>query len=127
MVITTGWAMAVTIGVYESFWVSGGHINPAVTIALAAMGSFPWSMVPGYIVSQFLGAFVGAILVYLAYMDHFRETTVKTTKLGIFSIIPQIRSIPKNFLTEVIGTFALVLGVMAITAPKAESHKGLSQ
>lgn len=64
IVITTGWAMGVTFGVYASIWVSGGHINPAVTIALAAMGSFPWSMVPGYIVSQFLGAFVGAILVY---------------------------------------------------------------
>jgi glycerol uptake facilitator protein len=125
IVITTGWAMAVTIGVYASFWVSGGHINPAVTISLAALGRFPWSMVPGYIVSQFLGAFVGAILVYLAYMDHFRETTDKAAKLSVFSTIPQIRSIPKNFLTEVIATFALVLGVMAITAPESGVPQGL--
>jgi len=119
IVITTGWAMGVTVGVYASFWASGGHINPAVTIALASLGLFPWSMVPGYIVAQILGAFVGAVIVYIAYMDHFRETQDRSVKLGVFCTIPQIRSLPKNFVTEVIGTLVLMLGVLAITSRQA--------
>ncbi|MDK2920376.1 MAG: glycerol uptake facilitator protein, partial [Candidatus Petromonas sp.] len=84
IVITTGWGLAVAVAVYITGWVSGAHINPAVTIALAAVGDFPWSLVPGYIISQILGAFVGAVLVYLSYKEHFAETESADDKLAVF-------------------------------------------
>ncbi|MCS6964704.1 MIP/aquaporin family protein [Thermoflexus sp.] len=116
IVITTGWAMAVAMAVYAVGRISGAHINPAVTIALAATGRFPWADVPLYIVGQFIGAFIGAVLVWLAYYPHWAETPDPKLKLAVFSTAPNIRNYPLNFITEVIGTFMLVFGVLAIGA-----------
>jgi len=122
IVITTGWAFAVAVAVYAVGWVSGAHINPAVTIGLAAIGKFPWSQVPGYILAQMIGAFLGAVIVFLAYLLHWAETDDQGAKLAVFSTGPAIRNYPLNLLTEIIGTFVLVLGVLAIT----DSHNALS-
>jgi glycerol uptake facilitator protein len=113
IVITFGWAMAVAIAVYAAA-ISGAHINPAVTVGLASIGAHPWAQVPGYIIAQFLGAFVGAVLVWLTYYDHWKETDDPVLKLGVFSTIPQIRNTVPNFVTEVIGTAVLLFGVLAI-------------
>jgi glycerol uptake facilitator protein len=118
IVITTGWAMAVAVAVYAVGRISGAHINPAVTIALAAVGKFPWSDVPLYIVGQFIGAFIGAVLVWLAYYPHWAETPDPALKRAVFCTAPNIRNYPLNFITEVIGTSTLVFGVLAITANK---------
>lgn len=116
IVITFGWGMAVAIAVYCVGAISGAHINPAVTIGLAVIGQFPWAQVPGYIIAQLLGAFVGAVLVWLTYFDHWKETDDPTLKLGVFCTIPQIRNTVSNFVTEVIGTAMLLFGVVAIVA-----------
>ncbi len=118
IVITTGWAMAVAMAVYAVGRISGAHINPAVTIALAASGRFPWSDVPLYIVGQFIGAFIGAVLVWLAYYPHWAETPDPALKRAVFCTAPNIRNYPLNFITEVVGTFMLVFGVLAIGANK---------
>ena len=114
IVITFGWGMAVAIAVYAVVAVSGAHINPAVTVGLASVGLLPWAQVPGYIIAQLLGAFVGAVLVWLTYYDHWKETDDPVLKLGVFSTIPQIRNTVPNFVTEVIGTAMLLFGVLAI-------------
>lgn len=113
IVITLGWGMAVAIAVYAAA-ISGAHINPAVTVGLASIGAFPWVNVIPYIIAQFLGAFVGAVLVWLTYYDHWKETDDPVLKLGVFSTIPQIRNTVPNFITEVIGTAMLLFGVLAI-------------
>jgi glycerol uptake facilitator protein len=115
IVITFGWGMAVAIAVYVAA-ISGAHINPAVTVGLASIGAFPWAQVPGYIIAQLLGAFVGAVLVWITYYDHWKETDDPVLKLGVFSTIPQIRNTVPNFITEVIGTAMLLFGVLAIIA-----------
>jgi len=114
IVITVGWAVAVAIAVYAVGRISGAHLNPAVTIALALIGSFPWASVPGYIVAQSLGAFVGAVLVWMAYLPHWRETTDPGAKLAVFCTGPAIASPVANCITEIIGTAVLVFGVLAI-------------
>ena len=116
IVIATGWGLAVTVAVYAIGTVSGGHINPAVTLALAATGKFSWTDVPRYVSAQMLGAFLGAVLVWLAYLPHWKETPDAAAKLGIFCTGPAIRHAPANLLTEMIGTFVLVLGALAIPA-----------
>jgi glycerol uptake facilitator protein len=116
IVITFGWAMAVAVAVYCVGQFSGAHINPAVTIAFAATGQFEWALVPGYIIAQFLGAFVGAVLVYLAYLVHWAETEDEGLKLGVFCTAPAIYNTPANVVTEIIGTFVLVFGVSGIVA-----------
>lgn len=126
IVIATGWAMAVAIGVYAVGRISGAHLNPAVTLGLAIAGKFAWSEVPRYIAGQFLGAFLGAVLVWLAYQAHWRETEDTVAKLAVFSTVPAIRRAPANLITEVIGTFVLVLGVLAIRANAAPAQSGLS-
>ncbi|PHN03465.1 MIP/aquaporin family protein [Flavilitoribacter nigricans] len=114
--ITIGWGLAVTFGVYLAGMVSGAHINPAVTLALAAGGEFSWSLVPGYILAQFLGAMLGATLVWLHYYPHWERTEDKAAKLGIFCTAPAIRHAPSNFFSEFLGTFILLLGLMALGA-----------
>jgi glycerol uptake facilitator protein len=116
VVITWAWAMGVFIGVLASLAVAGGvaHINPAVTIGLAAIDLFPWGDVPAAIAGQFLGAFIGAILVWLAYYAHWGETDDPGLKLAVFSTGPAIRNTPANLITEIIGTFVLVFGVLTI-------------
>ena len=116
IVITFGWAMAVAVAVYCVGQFSGAHINPAVTIALAVTGQFDWALVPGYIISQFLGAFVGGVIVWLAYLAHWGETDDEGLKLGVFCTAPAIYNTPANLITEIIGTFVLVFGVSGIVA-----------
>ncbi len=118
IVITTGWALAVAVAVYAVGRISGAHINPAVTVGLAAVGKFPWNQVPIYIVGQFIGAFIGAVLVWLAYLPHWGETENKAYKLAVFSTAPNVRNYPLNLITEIIGTATLVLGVLAILGNK---------
>jgi len=124
IVITFGWGMAVAIAVYAVVAVSGAHINPAVTVGLASVGVLPWAQVPGYIIAQLLGAFVGAVLVWLTYYDHWKETDDPVLKLGVFSTIPQIRNTVPNFVTEVIGTAMLLFGVLALVAHTAPFSQG---
>src|SRR5437660_409412 len=110
IVITAGWAFGVAVAVYAVGAFSGAHLNPAVTIGLASIGKFPWSSVPVYIVAQLLGAFLGATVVWLAYLPHWPVTESQPGKLAVFCTAPAIRNTTANVLTEVIGTFVLVLG-----------------
>jgi glycerol uptake facilitator protein len=114
IVIATGWAMAVAIGVYASWPISGAHINPAVTISLAVIGKFPWANVVPYIIAQMIGAFLGGVIVWLAYRKHFEATENADLKLAVFCTNPAIRDYPANLLTEIIGTFTLVFGVLSM-------------
>ena len=116
IVITFGWAMGVAIAVYCVGRISGAHINPAVTIGLAATGQFSWAQVPGYVIAQFLGAIVGAIIVYLAYLPHWRPTEDAGLKLGVFCTAPAYYNVPANLTTEIIGTAVLLFGVLGIGA-----------
>lgn len=116
IVITVGWAMAVAIAVYCVGQVSGAHINPAVTIGLAATGQFDWLQVPGYIIAQFIGAFVGGVIVWLAYLPHWRPTEDPGLKLGVFCTAPAYRATGPNMITEIIGTAVLLFGVLGIGA-----------
>ena len=114
IVITTGWGLAVAMAVYVTGWVSGAHINPAVTIGLAAIGAFDWAPVPGHIIAQMIGAFIGAVLVYLTYKQHFDETDNAALKLAVFSTGSEIRSNGWNLVTEIIGTAMLLFGILGI-------------
>ena len=118
IVITAGWAFGVTVAVYAVGTFSGAHLNPAVTIGLASIGKFPWASVPAYIAAQMLGAFLGACLVWLAYLPHWAATPDPGSKLAVFCTGPAIRNPGSNIVTEVIGTAVLVLGVLAILTPK---------
>lgn len=118
IVITFGWALAVTMAIYAVGNISGAHINPAVTLALAAGGSFPWADVPLYILAQMLGAMLGAVLVWLHYLPHWRKTTDPGLKLAVFCTGPAVRSAWANLLSEIIGTFVLIVGLLAIGANK---------
>jgi glycerol uptake facilitator protein len=120
IVITFGWAMAVAVAVYCVFQFSGGHINPAVTIGAAVTGGLEWAVVPGYLIAQFLGAFVGGVIVWLAYLPHWPETEDEGLKLGVFCTAPAIYNTPANLITEIIGTFILVFGVFGIFAYSGE-------
>jgi len=111
IVITFGWAIAVFLGVNASTALGGsGHLNPAVTIALTAIGDFDSANLLTYIAAQFAGAFAGAVVVWLSYKQHFDETTDANGKLAVFCTGPAIRNTGFNFLTEIVGTFVLVLG-----------------
>ena len=114
IVITTGWGLGVAVAVYSVFEFSSAHINPAVTVGLAASGAFAWSQVPAYILAQLIGGFIGAVIVWLAYRPHWAKTEDPQAKLDVFCTTPAIRDLPANFLTEMIGTFLLVFGVLAI-------------
>ena len=115
IVITFGWGIAVFVGVYISAAHSGAHLNPAVTIALAVAEKFEWAKVPVYIAGQFAGAMTGAFLVWVSYKKHFDETTDADAKLAVFCNSPAIPNIFFNMATEIIGTFALVFGILFIT------------
>lgn len=115
IVICFGWGLAVATAVYAVGRFSGAHINPAVTFGLASIGTIDWADVPLYLMGQFTGAFIGAVLVWLAYLLHWRETEDPGLKLAVFSTGPAIRHYGANLVTEVIGTFILVFGVLAIT------------
>ncbi|WP_047984213.1 MIP/aquaporin family protein [Ornithinibacillus californiensis] len=116
IVITVGWGLAVAMAVYAVGSVSGAHINPAVTLGFAAVGEFEWAKVPIYLTAQMIGAIIGGAVVYLAYLAHWRKTDDPATKLAVFSTAPAERSMFANFLTETIGTFVLLMGLMFIGA-----------
>lgn len=117
IVVTTGWALAVALAVYITNAFSGGHLNPAVTLGLATIGKFAWGQVLPYIVAQLAGAFVGAVLVWLAYLPHWKVEDDPSTKLGIFCTAPAVRQPVANVVTEAIGTTMLVFGVLTIITP----------
>lgn len=114
IVITTGWGLAVAMAVYATGWISGAHINPAVTIGLASIGAFQWALVPGYIVAQMVGAFIGAVLVYITYKQHFDATEDAGAKLAVFATGPEIRHTGWNLTTEIVGTAMLLFGILGI-------------
>lgn len=118
IVIATGWGLAVAVGVYCVAAISGAHLNPAVTLGLAAIGKFPWGQVPGYILAQVLGAVLGGVVVWLAYLPHWKETPDQAAKLAVFSTSPAIRTTVGNLISEGIGTLVLVFGLLAIASPE---------
>jgi glycerol uptake facilitator protein len=115
IVISAGWGFAVAMAVYVAGWASGGHINPAVTVGLAAVGEIPMTQVPVYVVGQFLGALLGAVLVWLAYLPHWEPTEDAAAKLAVFCTAPAIRHTGGNFICETIGTAMLLIGVLGIS------------
>lgn len=124
VVIVLGWGLAVTIAVYMTGFMSGAHLNPAVTLAMAAIGSLPWGQVPIYLIAQMLGAICGAILVFLHYYPHWKETPDSASILGCFATGPAIRHTWSNFLGEALGTAILVMTVMALEPNKLSSGFG---
>ena len=120
IVIATGWGLAVMVGAYAVAQFTGAHINPAVTIAFAAanINGFGWESVPSYVAGQMTGAFIGAILVWLAYLPHWGITEDKAAVRGVFCTAPAVRKPAANLITEAIGTFVLVVGVLAIPSVK---------
>ena len=115
VVIALAWGLAVMMGVLVAGPVSGAHLNPAVTLGLAIAGKFAWRQVLGYIVAQMLGGFVGALLVYVFYKDHYKATSDEPdTMLGTFCTMPAIWNPWRNFLSEFIATTLLVFIILAI-------------
>jgi glycerol uptake facilitator protein len=120
IVIAFGWAMAVFIGVYASLRLGGsGHLNPAITIALTAAGDFDPSLLLTYIGAQLVGAFTGACIAWLAYKQHFDATADKDLNMAVFCTAPAIRNPAYNLITEIIGTFILTFGALALSKPSA--------
>jgi len=123
MVITTGWALAVFVGVVVAGPYSGAHLNPAVSVGLAIAGKFDWASVPVYIAAQLIGAILGAFLTWLIYRDHFNSTSDPDTQLAVFSTGPAIRNNPLNLLSEIIGTFVLIFVVFYFTDAEIRTPK----
>ncbi len=118
IVITFGWGFAVAVAAYAVGKYSGAHLNPALTVALAFTGDLPWDKVPTYIIGQVLGAMAGAVVVYFHYLPHWRVTDDPGAKLGTFATGPAIPYTFANLISEMIGTFVLVLAILAIGANK---------
>jgi glycerol uptake facilitator protein len=125
IVIAWGWGMAVAMAVFAVGQFSGAHLNPAVTLGFAVIGNTDWGDVPKYLAGEFCGAFIGAVLVFLAYSNHWRATEDPGLKLAVFSTAPAIRNTVANIITEIIGTFVLVFGVLAIFANEATAADAL--
>ena len=115
MVIASGWAFAVMAGVFTAiaFGSSDAHLNPAVTMGFALMSGQFAKFTP-YLLAQMAGAFVGAFLVWLHFLPHWKETPDQGLKLACFCTAPAIRSFGSNLISEILGTFVLVLVVGAI-------------
>jgi glycerol uptake facilitator protein len=126
IVITFGWAMGVAMAVYAVGAFSGAHLNPAVTLGLAVAGSTDWGDVPKYIAGEFSGAFIGAVLVWVAYLNHWRPTEDPGLKLAVFCTAPAIRHTVNNLLTEIIGTFLLMFVVLAFGSAAGIGDSGLT-
>jgi glycerol uptake facilitator protein len=117
IVITTAWAFAVFVGAYSAVAMgSGAHLNPAVTIGLVVAGKTPLAEVPYYLVGEFVGAFLGAVLVWLHYQPHWSATSDPGLKLAVFATGPAIRNTVMNLISEIIGTFVLMFAILAIPA-----------
>lgn len=125
IVITLAWGLAVMCGVFIAGPYTGAHLNPAVTVSLALSGKFSWGMVIPYMAAQLVGAFLGAMTVYIFYKDHFDITDDKDTKLGVFATIPAIRNTKRNFLSEVVGTFVLILVILFLAEQGNKAEVGL--
>ncbi len=117
IVVAAGWAFAVFCAVACTAELSGAHLNPAVTVGLTLNGQFEWGHLPGYVAAQLLGAFFGAILVYVFYFDHYEATTDSDLKLATFCTSPAVRNLPLNFFCETVGTLVLVLAVLSFASP----------
>ena len=113
--IALGWGVAVTIGAYASGFMSGAHLNPAVTIGMAIAGKIGWNLVLPYIAGQMIGAMLGAVLVWIQYYPHWEETKDQAAILGTFATGPAIRKPFMNMLSELIGTFMLMFGLLAFS------------
>lgn len=120
IVITIGWALAVSFAVYAVGRFSGAHLNPAVTLALAATSQwtdqFTLGTLPMYLSGQMTGAFLGAVLVYVHYLPHWEQTSDPAAKLAVFCTAPAIRNNTANLTSEFIGTFVLLFGLSALGA-----------
>lgn len=123
IVITTAWALAVFVGVVVAGPYSGAHLNPAVSIGLAIAGKFSWAKVPIYIAAQFIGAFLGAFLVWLTYKDHYKPTEDQGAKQATFCTAPAIRNKWSNLISEIIGTFVLLFVIFHFTDAALGSEK----
>ncbi|UGA40029.1 aquaporin family protein [Chromobacterium haemolyticum] len=110
--------MAVFVGVFSVAAISGAHLNPAVSVALAVAGKFSWAKVPGYVLAQMLGGMTGAGLMWLIYRKHFDSTDCADTKLATFCTGPAIRSLPGNLVSEIVATFVLVFAILSMVAPQ---------
>jgi glycerol uptake facilitator protein len=125
IVITWGWGLGVMTAAFAVGQFSGAHLNPAVTLGFAITGDIEWSDVPEYLAGEFVGAFIGATLVWLSYLDHWRETEDPGLKLACFSTAPAIRNPISNMITEIVGTFVLVFGILSFFANEATAATGL--
>ncbi len=117
IVITMGWAMAVFVGVITVGAYSGAHLNSAVTLSLAVAGAITWDVVPTYLAAQLLGAFLGACTVWAAYMKQFEATDDADLKMAVFCTSPAVRATVPNLITEIVGTFVLIVAVFFIVKP----------
>ena len=125
VVITLAWGFAVMVGVLIAGPVSGAHLNPAVTLGLALAGTFAWNLVPGYIIAQMVGGFLGAVLVWIFYKDHYKATKDQPdAMLGTFCTMPAIWNPWRNFLSEVIATGLLVFVILAL-GTKGNANVGM--
>lgn len=125
MVITTGWAFAVAIPALIFGSYSGAHFNPALTIALAVIGKVAWANVPIYLAGQFIGGFLGAVLVFIYNYDQFKSTENQGDKLAVFCTGPAVRNSGLNFICEVVGTFVLVFGILGMGAQNLSNGMGV--
>lgn len=125
VVVTIAWGLAVMLGVFIAGPYSGAHLNPAVTLGLAAAGTFPWSLAVPYIVAQMLGGFVGAVLVYAFYKDHYDATDDPALKLATFCTAPAIRNYGRNLFSEALGTFVLVFVILALATEGNTPEMGM--
>lgn len=117
IVITFGWAIAVFVAVFVAAKTSGAHLNPAITVAFAYLQKIGADTIPLYLGGQFLGAMLGALIVWLFYQPHFTLTDDKDLKRAVFCTAPAIRNTTSNLISEIIGTFVLVFGALYIAAP----------
>ncbi|GEK07212.1 aquaporin family protein [Schleiferilactobacillus harbinensis] len=116
--ITLGWGLAVTLGVYSAAFMGPAHLNPAVTLAFAVIGKFPWAWVAPFIIAQILGGFLAGVVVWIQYYPHWAATDDPATTLGVFATGPAIRSYFANFISEFIGTAVLIFGLLAFSRGK---------
>ena len=120
VLITSAWGFSVFVGVFITGQFSGAHLNPAVTIGLAVAEKFSWTLVPGYLIAQLLGAMMGSWICYITYIDHYKVTSDEDSVRSTFCTGPAIRNLKNNFFSEFIGTFVLVFGVLFIAIPNIE-------
>jgi glycerol uptake facilitator protein len=126
IVVSFGWGFAVAVSVYLAGYLSGAHLNPAVTFAFVLSGATSLKLLPIYWVGQFLGAILGGIFVWLNYYSQFKATEDSHFKLLCFSTVPAVRAYKWNFITEVIATAVLILGIFGILASHNDLASGIA-